>query len=102
MGDTPLASRKEVRIPIKLFVNLYSPENHTFEVTRTLDISCRGALVVTKNFWKLNQPLSVRAIRGNFYSRARVVHCHRRAGSFVVGLEMYYPEGDWTAFSLVG
>lgn len=97
MADAPLSSRKEPRIPVKLFVSLYSPDNPTFEVASTIDISCHGARVVTKTFWQPNQHLSVRSIRGNLYSRARVVHCQRYAyDSFVVGLEMYYPEGDWT------
>jgi PilZ domain len=81
---------------MKMFVNLYSPENHTFEVALTTDISCHGARVVTRTFWQPNLAVSVRSIRGNFYSRGRVVHCERRAGSFAVGLEMYYPEGNWT------
>ena len=96
MADA-LASRKETRLPIKMFVNLYSPDNPTFEIAPTLDISCRGARVVTKTFWQPNQHLSVRLIRGNIHSRARIVYCKRHASdSYVVGLEMYYPEGDWT------
>ena len=97
MEDAPLLSRKETRIPVKLFVNLHSPDNPSFEVASTIDISCHGARVVTKTFWQPNQHLSVRSIRGNLYSRARVVYCQRyKYDSFVVGLEMYYPEGDWT------
>jgi hypothetical protein len=92
-----LSSRKESRIPIKLFVNLYSPDNPTFEVAPTVDISCHGARVVTKTFWQPNQLLSVRSIRGNIHSRARIVYCkpHTR-DSYIVGLEMYDPAGDWT------
>ena len=96
MADGPLASRREARIAIKLFVNLYRPEEQSFEVAPTVDISCHGARVLTKTRWEPNQALSVRSIRGNFYSRARVVHCQRHASDcFVVGLEMYYPEGNW-------
>jgi len=65
LADAPLLSRKETRIPVKLFVNLHSPDNPTFEVASTIDISCHGARVVTKTFWKPNQHLSVRSIRGN-------------------------------------
>jgi hypothetical protein len=79
---------------MKMFVNLYNP---TFEVAPTIDISCHGARAVTKRIWRLNQQLSVRSIRGNFYSRARVVHCQPYTDdSFVIGIEMYYPRGDWT------
>ncbi len=97
MAETPLLCRKEARIPVKMFVNLYSPDNPTFEVAPTIDISCHGVRVVTKKIWRPNQPLSVRSIRGNFYSRARVVHCQPYTDdSFVIGIEMYYPRGDWT------
>jgi PilZ domain len=97
LADATLARRRETRIPIKLFVNLYRPDTQSFEVASTIDISNHGARVTTKAAWEPNQPLSVRSIRGNFYSRARVVHCQRDlTGSFQVGLEMYFPEGNWT------
>ena len=82
-----------------MFVNLYNPENHTFEVALTVDVSCHGARVVTRKFWEPNLPLSIRSIRGNIHSRGRVVYCERRAGSFAVGLEMYFPEGNWSTAS---
>ena len=97
MADASLSRRREARIPIKLFVNLYRPDTQTFEVASTIDISNHGARVATRSSWVLNESLSVRSIRGNFYSRARVVHCQRDlTGAFQVGLEMYYPEGNWT------
>jgi hypothetical protein len=80
-----------------MFVNLFSADYPTSEVAPTIDISFHGARVVTKTFWRPNQQISVRSIRGRFYSRARVVHCERYSGdSFVVGLEISNPEGDWT------
>jgi hypothetical protein len=100
LADATLSRRREARIPIKLFVNLYRPDTQTFEVASTMDISNHGARVTTRASWELNESLSVRSIRGNFYSRARVVHCRRDlTGSFEVGLEMYYPEGNWTGAS---
>lgn len=100
MANARLARRKETRIAINIFVNLYTPDNPTFEVARTIDISCHGARVVTKTFWPPNQHLSVRSIRGNIHSRARNVYCqHHVRDSFVVGLEMYYPEGNWSTAS---
>ena len=98
MVDTPLLSRKEQRIPLRMFVNLSSPGNPSSEIAPTIDISCHGARVVTRRKWRPDEHLSVRSIRGNLYSRARVVHCQPHMGnSFVVGIEMYYPTGDWTA-----
>lgn len=100
LADATSAVRRETRIPFKMFVNLYSPDNPTFEVAPTIDISCHGARIVTKTAWRPNQLVSVRGIQGKLYSRARVVHCERyKDDSYVVGLEMYYPEGDWTTSS---
>ena len=97
MPQTPPLSRKEARFPVKTFVNLYSPDHPTYELAPTIDISCHGARVVTKKLWAPNQPISVRSIRGNLYSHARVVYCQPYTDfSFVIGIEMYYPTGDWT------
>ena len=98
MEHTPLLSRKEQRIPLKMFVKLSGAGNSSAEIAPTIDISCHGARVVTRSKWQPDEHLSVRSIRGNLYSRARVVHCQpHQANSFVVGIEMYYPTGDWTA-----
>ena len=97
MASAGLLCRKEVRIAVKMFVNLSSEDYPSAEVAPTIDISCHGARVVSKRKWQPNQQVSVRSIRGNFYSRARVVHCQPHAdNSFVVGIEMYYPTNDWT------
>jgi len=97
LADTPLLRRKEVRIPMRMFVNLRSSDTPSFEIAPTIDISCHGARVLTRNSWQPNQQLSVRSIRGNLYSRGRVVHCQPyRDNSFVVGIEMYSPTADWT------
>jgi len=98
MADAPLLRRKEARIPMKMFLNLRSSDNPTFEVAPTIDISCHGARVVTKRIWQPNQQLSVRSIRGDLYSRARVVHCQPYTDNFfVIGIEMYYPTGVWAS-----
>lgn len=82
---------------MKMFVNLYSRDNPNSELTRTIDISCHGARVVTKKIWRPNQQLSVRSIRGNLYSRARVAYCQPYEDkSFVIGIEIYSSKGDWT------
>jgi PilZ domain len=97
MADTPLPHRKEVRIPLKMFVNLSSSDKPSFELAPTIDISCHGAQVVTRRSWQPNQRLSVRAIRGTLNSLARVVHCEPyKDNSFVIGIEIYAPTDDWT------
>ena len=98
MPDTPLLHRKEVRIPMKTFVNLCSSDNPSFELAPTIDISCHGARVLTKRSWQPNQQLSVRSIRGTLNACARVVHCQPSTdNSFLIGIEIYSPTGDWTA-----
>lgn len=96
MQETPRC-RRESRVTVKTFVNLSSPDNLNFELAPTIDISCHGARVVTKRTWRPNQEVSVRSIRGNFYSLARVVYCRPyETNSFVVGIEMLFPMTDWT------
>jgi hypothetical protein len=98
LASAGLLCRKEVRIAVKMFVNLCSEDNPSAEVAPTIDISCHGARVVSKRSWQPNQQVSVRSIRGDFYSRARVVHCQPyKDNSFVVGVQMYYPTSDWTS-----
>jgi hypothetical protein len=89
--------RKEQRVSLKMFVKLSSPDNPTSEIAPTIDISCHGARVVTRRKWRPDEQVSVRSIRGNLYSRARIVHCEPYIGnSFVIGIQMYYPTGNWT------
>jgi PilZ domain-containing protein len=95
---TPLLSRKEQRVALKMFVKLSSVSNPSSEIAPTIDISCHGARVVTRRNWRPDEQLSVRSIRGDLYSRGRVVHCQPyKDNSFLVGIQMYYPTGDWTA-----
>ena len=97
MGGTPLTGRKEQRVSLKMFVKLSSPDNPSSEIAPTIDISCHGARVVTQRKWRPDEQISVRSIRGNLYSRARVVHCQPHMGNaYVIGIQMYYPTGDWT------
>lgn len=97
MQPTPPLSRKEQRVSLKMFVKLSSPDNPASEIVPTVDISCHGARVVTRRSWQPDEQISVRSIRGNLYSRARIVHCQPyHDNSFVIGIQMYYPTGNWT------
>lgn len=101
MSDMPLPNRKELRIPMKMFVNLRSSDNPSFEIAPTIDISYHGARVVTRKSWQPNQQLSVRSIRGTLNSCGRVVHCQPYTDNcFVIGIEIYSPTGDWTAHGI--
>jgi hypothetical protein len=81
---------------MRMFVRLSNPETGTFEIATTIDVSSRGARVVTKNVWQPNQDVFVRSIRGNLHSRARVTHCEQYGNdSYSLGLELYSASGDW-------
>ena len=97
MADITLLHRKGDRVPLKMFVNLRSSDNPSFEIGSTIDISCHGARVVSRRNWQPNQQSSIRSIRGSLESLGRVAHCQPYTDErFVVGIEIYSP-GDWTA-----
>lgn len=98
MPGTDHPPRTENRRSVEVFVELYSFDNATYEITNTIDVSSRGARVVSKNSWVPNQRLSVRLVRGDLYSRARVVYCLPFPDqSFAMGLELHLPTEGWRA-----
>jgi hypothetical protein len=97
MTTGPRSTRTEIRTPLKVLVELCSFENVTYELAYTVEVSSRGARVLTKNPWESNQHLTVRAVHGNLYSRARVAYCQSVDGSsFAIGVELRQPTEDWT------
>jgi hypothetical protein len=72
MAETQLLRRKEIRVPLKMFVNLTTSDNPSFEIAPTVDISCHGTRVVTARNWQLNEQLPIRPIRGSLKSLGRV------------------------------
>lgn len=97
MVTGPPSRRTEIRTPMKVFVELCSFENVTYELAYTVDVSAHGARVLTKNPWQSNQHLTVRSVQGNLYSQARVAYCQSIDGrSFAIGVELRQPTADWT------
>ena len=95
--DAPLLRRAESRISFKMFVKLSDPVTGAFEIASTIDVSCHGARVVSKNPWAANHDLFLQPIRGSLPSRGRVAHREtRQDGSYEIGLELYPPTEDWT------
>ena len=96
MATWPPSSRKEIRTPMKVPVELCSFENVTYELTCTVDVSIHGARVLTKNPWQSNQYLTVRSVQGNLCSQARVAYCQSVGGSsFAIGVELRQSTADW-------
>src|SRR5260370_5013971 len=101
MAETQLLRRKEIRVPLKMFVNLTTSDNPSFEIAPTVDISCHGARVVTARNWQLNEQLSIRPIRGSLKCLARVAHCQPyTVNRFMIGVEIY-SFGHWTARAIL-
>lgn len=97
MCAAPSPQRAEPRIPMRMFVKLSDPSTNSFELSATVDISCHGARVETKKRWQIGEQLSVRSIRGNLFSIARVAYCLPQVGkAYVMGLDFLRPTGDWT------
>lgn len=96
MAGTFLPGRTETRTPMNVFVELYSLDNATYEITTTIDVSHHGARVLTNVPWASDQRVAVRMVRGNVNSQARIVHCQARAGQkFEVGLRFDEPTQPW-------
>ncbi|HVM76145.1 MAG TPA: PilZ domain-containing protein [Candidatus Saccharimonadales bacterium] len=97
MSPEVRVNRAEPRMPARIFVRLSNPEDGSFELTQTVDISLHGALVLSKSCFQLNQQLAIRSIRSAFSCFARVAHCDSRPdGWFAVGLDIYRPAPDWS------
>jgi hypothetical protein len=96
MPTPSIRRRIEARVPARLFVKLAIPDTGEFEITQTVDISLHGARVLSKHFWRPNDHLVLRCLRGNFTSYARVVHCHFLSDqSYALGLQLLNPAGAW-------
>jgi hypothetical protein len=62
----------------------------------TVNVSARGARVLTTKPWKPNDRLNVRSLLGSFRSRARVVYCVPTSDNqFAVGLHFSAAVGQW-------
>ena len=93
-GHSP--QRSEARTPMRVLVELCSFENVVYEVTYTVNVSRRGARILSKDAWKPSQRLSVRSIEGELNSRASIVYCERvDSGGYAIGLELNQPSQGW-------
>jgi PilZ domain len=87
----------EDRKPLQVTVDLSSLDLRTpAQEGITENVSDRGARVVTKQPWKLNERLNVRSLSGNLKSRARVVYCVPMPGDqYAIGLQLFAAAGTW-------
>jgi hypothetical protein len=97
VSPNPEAKRVEIRTPREVIVDLASVDVRVpAQEAVTVNVSPRGARVLTKQPWKPNDRLDVRSLLGNFRSRARVVYCvPTSTNQFAVGLQFSAAVGQW-------
>jgi hypothetical protein len=93
----PAAKRGEDRTPMEVIVDLASVDvRMPAQEGVTVNVSPRGARVLTTKPWKPNDRLNVRSLLGSFRSRARVVYCvPTNENQFAVGLQFFAAAGQW-------
>jgi PilZ domain len=97
VSPDPAAKRVEDRIPMEVLVDLASVDVRVpAQEGVTVNVSPRGARVLTARPLKPNDRLNVRSLLGSFRSRARVVYCVPASGNqFAVGLHFSAAAGKW-------
>jgi hypothetical protein len=101
VSPDPAAQRVEVRTPMEVIVDMASVDvRMPAQEGVTVNVSARGARVLTAKPWKPNDRLNVRSLLGSFRSRARVVYCVPTSGNqFAVGLQFSAAVGQWRMHS---
>ena len=97
VSPDPAAKRVEDRTPMEVPIDLSSVDVRVpAQEAVTVNISARGARILTPKPWKPNDRLNVRSLLGSFRSRARVVYCVPASGNrFAVGLQFFAAAGQW-------
>jgi PilZ domain len=101
VSPDPAAQRVEIRTPMEVIVDMASVDvRMPAQEGVTVNVSARGARVLTAKPWKPNDRLNVRSLLGSFRSRARVVYCVPTSGNqFAVGLQFSAAVGKWRMHS---
>jgi len=93
----PLDGRIEKRVPREVRVRLMLGEPSLLaEKVTTINVSPRGARLVTRCFWRAGEVPWLAPLTSNLRQRARVVYCQPLPGKhFCVGLEFRPPFQNW-------
>jgi hypothetical protein len=97
VSPDPSAKRVEDRTPMEVPIDVSSVDVRVpAQEGVTVNVSARGARILTRKPWKPNDRLNVRSLLGSFRSRARVVYCVPANGNqFAVGLQFFAAAGQW-------
>lgn len=89
-SDGRIEKRARVTVPVHLV-----PFENAFiaETTMTVNISRRGARVITSRRWRPGEQVAFASTSGQFQRKATVVYCHPQTdGQFCMGLD-FGPNG---------
>jgi hypothetical protein len=92
-----LDGRIEKRATVKVPVHIIPVENAiTAETTTMVNVSRRGARVITGRRWNPGELLGLTTMSGEFRRQAKVVYCHPAGdGLFCVGMEFGGSAAGW-------
>jgi PilZ domain len=92
-ADGRIEKRATVRVPVHIV-----PMENAFiaETTTTLNISRRGARVLTSRRWRPGDQLGLSSMSGEFRRQGTVIYCYPHTdGQFCVGLEFGANMKSW-------
>jgi PilZ domain len=94
--------RIEKRVAVKMPARLVPRENSFLtETTTIVNVSPRGACVLTTRRWPLGEQLNLASASGEFWRQARVVYCRPLPnGQFCTGLE-FGASAPWVNVALI-
>jgi len=94
--------RIEKRVAVKIPARLVPGENGFLaETTTIVNVSARGACVLTGRRWRLGEQLDLRSFSGEFRRQATVVYCRPLPnGQFCTGLE-FGASAPWVSVALI-
>ncbi|MGA8224501.1 MAG: PilZ domain-containing protein [Candidatus Acidiferrales bacterium] len=89
--------RIEKRATVKVPVHIVPVENSlTAETTTMINVSRRGARVLTGRRWRPGEVLGITSMTGEFRRQGTVIYCHPVADSqFCLGMEFTRSNGVW-------
>ena len=91
------ARRAERRIRKAIEVEIIRLQDlSAVETAMTEDISARGARILTRRDWRIDEVVAVASLAGDFRATARVVYCEPgNTGCSAIGVEILNHSGAW-------
>jgi hypothetical protein len=92
-SDGRIEKRASVTVPIHL---VHLEHDQIAETTTTVNVSRRGARILSGRRWQPGEPLGLTSLTGEFRRIGRVIYCHSVPdGQFCVGLQFGANGTNW-------